>query len=551
MKKILVWIGFVSSLLIQASGEDCCSSISKNIYQPHAFSAYSSREIMLMKQAYVNVLDRDNWQGTLSFATEYMQNFGKNCYENLGAMPFWSGTNQMTIGTNDGKSDLDAYQFGMGDVTKVGTISLKPRVQHVGTDMLLHFTQNKFGKGFYFKVKAPLGAMSIHSKLEEDAAVLNNAVDTTWLSYPSPNNRYKTLTEAFNGGSVDLTGTLAKTGVSSNLHKPIALEKGRISCCKLTAIRFADISATVGWNVIGSEKGFLGLGFKLSCPTGNVPESKFIMEPIFGRAGHWGVGAELSGSYKLWSDQASDKSLDMWVQSEIIHLMHGRRPSWRSFDLAQNGPGSKYMLLQFYFAGNDGYVPSFVTQAVNVTTLPVLSSFSVEGSTACMFDYKSGNWNYGIGFDFWARSKEKLDFDQCNLINENIANLNDYAVLGRQISEDAGTSTELFRCEPLARINKSQPRQIAAVLPAQYASTIKDARLSENRIPGNLYEALDVCGAAEQRVFTGKLFGQVGYTWKLHNYNPNLSIYGSVELAESKKNMANLWSVGLQSSLNF
>jgi len=55
-----------------------------------------------------------------SFATQYMQNFGAKCSscKNLGSLPFWGalGNNSMTIGNNDGRADLDAYQFSLGNV---------------------------------------------------------------------------------------------------------------------------------------------------------------------------------------------------------------------------------------------------------------------------------------------------------------------------------------------------------------------------------------------------------------------------------------------------
>lgn len=552
MKNYFLFQILLCSLFFQNSFTD--SVISKNLFQSHSFGSSSAREILLMKQAYVDLLDHDEWQGTLSLATEYSQNFGNSSLQTLGAMPFWSGSNIMTIGTNDGRSDVDAYQFGMGDVTELGSICLQPCIQQVGTDMLLYFAQNKFSSGLFFKLKASPGAMSIYAKSHEDPALLDSSENTSWLSYPSPKNRYKSLTEALNGGSVDLAGTLNNAGISSSVHKPIALEKGRISCCKLSSIRLADLSATLGWNLVGSEYGFWALGCKLSCPTGTVPQGKYVLEPIFGRAGHWGIGAEFSSHYTLL--QCDDHSLDVWLQGEVMHVLHGRRPSWRSFDLKANGPGSKYMLLQFYYASNTsgsnptGYVPSFITQAVNITTLPVFSSYAVEGSAACMFDYHFGNINLGFGAQVWGRSKERLEFDTCNLINQNAVNLNDYAVLGRQISEDATTLTELYYCEPLARINKSLPVQGVGGAVNQYPDRVKDARVSINRIPANLYDALDVCSAAEQRAITGMLFGQIGYTWNLYRYDPNISLYGSIELAESGKSMINTWSVGLQLALN-
>ncbi len=333
---------------------DCCDDTGssclygKNTWQPRPFSSYGSREIIMLKDLYDHPFKQDAWDGTLSVATEYMRGTNNSCpSKNLGGMPFWSGTNSMIIGDNDGTADLDAYQFGMGDILKQGSISLNPEIQQVGTDFLLHFTQYKHDRSLYFKIKANLGAMMIHSKLCEDAAVLDPSTDRVWPLYPSVSSRYQSLSQAFAGGS-----TSSDAIVSSSLHKPLALEYGRISCCKLTSIKLGDIITTLGYNIHADKNGFVGVGIKLSCPTGTVPKAKFIFEPIFGRAGHWGIGLDVTGHHKYELQRCKDASLDLWMQADIMHLTTGRKPNWRSFDLKQNGPGSKYMIVQFYVPTN-------------------------------------------------------------------------------------------------------------------------------------------------------------------------------------------------------
>ncbi|MCX5923088.1 MAG: hypothetical protein NTU89_00825, partial [Candidatus Dependentiae bacterium] len=143
---------------------NCPTSV--NTWLPRPFSAYSSRQIIQEKSLLQTESNRDEWFGTLSFATEYMANFGQKCggCKNLGARPFWSGNNTMTIGNGTGAADLDAYQFGLGNVNVDekgigGTISLNPQIMHVGTDLMLYFTQKKDERGLFFKINAPLGAM--------------------------------------------------------------------------------------------------------------------------------------------------------------------------------------------------------------------------------------------------------------------------------------------------------------------------------------------------------------------------------------------------------
>ncbi len=619
-KKLLIMLSLISIAAIATDDCDSCSrqcnvdcAQSINLWQPHAFMAYSSRDIMQKRTFFTNESHRqEGYQGFFSIATEYMQNFGEKCppsCKNLGARPFWSGTNTMTYGTNNGESNLDAYQFGMGNVDGQGTIQLNAKVQHVAAEPMLYFTKRKDERGFFFSLKAPIGAMSVTTNLTEVVANPTNTPDYQWLTYPAPNGRYQTLTEAWQSGEFD------GDQVNSSRHKLLVLTQGRIADCKLTSIRMGDLTGVFGYKAWASEKGFLDIGVKVTCPTGNVPEGIYVLEPIFGRAGHWGVGGEVTFHHKAWESKEGNKGLDIWFQGDVVHLFSGRTPNMRTFDLKANGAGSKYLLLQHYTAANPtdgagainpspavnpyGYVASFVTQAANVTTMPVKSTFAAEGTAALAVDLYKDNWNLMVGGEVWARSKECLKLDCCNLVKERVANLNEYAVLGRQISEDAsyingtgtgagvlggasfnatnaapGTIFYLNLCQPDAKINESLDRATISSIgassftayPSLSGSTstayylnssaiptgLADARDPKNRISANLNEALDLAGASASRALTGKVFGQLGYTWKEHHYTPNLAVIGSAEFVGGCNNNAvNLWSVGVQGSVNF
>ena len=539
---------------------DCCEvektkncNFSKNLWQPRAFSSYSSREILMLKDLYDHPFKHDQWDGTISFATEYIENIKtKNPETNLGAMPFWSGTNSMKIGNNDGSSDVDAYQFGMGNVIKQGSISLNPKVQQIGTDFLLHFTRYKHDRGFFFKLKIPVGVIKIDANVYENSAELSEAVDENWLMYPPYQARYDSLSQAFAGGTAGEDFV-----IGGSLNKPLALDFGRISCCELKSVRVGDLTASVGYNILADEHYYLGVGVKGSFPTGTVPTGKFIFEPIFGRAGQWTIGIDLTGHYKHWLNEQEGKSLDFWIQSEVLNGHNGRKPNWRSFDLKKNGPGSKYMLVQFYFPANPtpenstGRVPSFITQAINLTTLPVLSSFLVEGALSAMIEYSDKNWTSALAVDLWGRSSECLKIDTCNLVNENSQNLNDFAVLGRQISEENSGSSNaipLYYCEPCAKINKSINRVLSQ---ENVPNGVKDARISSNRIPESLYEALDIEGAAEGRVVSIKLTPSFGYAWRKSKCSPVLNIFTGFEVTSYNSLRVYNWSVGVQAAFNF
>lgn len=521
---------------------ECDSPTSQNLWQPHAFSNYALREVLIMKGLDLEATG-ETWVNRFGFASEYMQSFGHNC-AGIGAMPFWSGSNTMTIGNNDGKADLDAYQFGLGNVevngeTGVGgTITLNPKVQHVGTDLLWYGMQNEDKVGAYAKVKIPLGAMRITSDLcQSPVEQVENDVIPGYFVAPL---RFNSVGAALQGGT--------------NLQDPL-YAYGKIAACPKTVIRLGDITAALGANFIAKENSLFGAAFKVSCPTGNVPQALYMLEPVFGRAGHWGVGGEIQGRYRheLDSDKCGIQYINFWMQAEAMHLFSGRKPSFRSFDLKANGKGSKYLLLQHYHYNNAGtaFVSDYVIPAINVTTLPVVSTFAVEGNIAAMIDFVRDDWNLSIGGEFWGRSGEKLSVDCCVNDDRNNFftdyNLNDYAVLGRQQMNIDGQTTTTW-CQPLAKINQSVDayRGVGPV-----PAGVEDGALAQNRIPADYNKALDICGAQADRIYTGKVLGEIGYTWSQHCHVPHLSVFGGAEFSANKNNWVNLWSVGLQGSVQF
>ncbi|MBM18049.1 MAG: hypothetical protein CL947_03210 [Epsilonproteobacteria bacterium] len=546
---------------------NCLSKqLGKNTWQPRPCSSYGYQDIVMMQPVYGSNYHHNQWQISCMLHPDYMQSFNTLCNNDcsLGIMPFWSQSNIMTIGNNgvsdtngytsiNGQvpilalpADVDGYQFGLGNAKTIGELSITPTIKHIGGNFMFYAVYNKPIQGFFLKVKAPLGAMISSLHVHEKNAQFEKNIDEQWVSYPSPESRFNSLTDAWMGASISASSQNEIT-LKSRLHQSLTLEKGKLFCGKMTSIRLADIALSTGLTLSHSENNFLSFGIKATLPTGTIPLSTYIFEPIFGRAGHWGLGGEITSFYK-WQ-LAESKEFSIWMQTDFLHLFHGRSPNFRSFDLQQNGPGSKYLLTQFYFPSNTGRIPSFVTQAVNLTTLPVISSFDIEGSIACIINYDNNNWNYGLGIDFWGRSCEKITIDCCGLIKESSPNLNDFAVLGRQISENsANIAEDLFYCEPRARINKSEPRRL---VPNMYDNNIKDARLSENRIPQNFYEALDIAGASEPQSISYKYITYAGYTWKNNQYSPNLKLVGGVEIAKYGTFKLHSWSIGLQNSLNF
>lgn len=535
-----------SASLLQAdtstcSSTACCSgcATSQNLWQPHAFSVSMAREVLLEKPAWIMTNDVEGWHGTFGVGFEYMKNWGESCKctpkccTSLGAMPFWSSTNsnEMTIGDNSGDYDLDVYQMGLGPVTTTGTVRLDPSLYQTGGDFLLYAGAHRSERGFFIKIHGPVGIMVISPRISDGGDLepveypvgsLTNAAVTAPL--------YENIDEAFAGG------------VSGGNLK--SMKFGRIPSCKISSsVKFGDLGFALGYNLYADEVKHIGIALRFGAPTGNKADGVYTLEPIFGRNGHWTAGGELIAHWRVWESDTDDRYLDIWFDGVAEHLFSSNHT--RSFDLKQNGRGSKYLLVAKY-TGTPGVYQNEINNAINLTTLPVESTFSVEGNFAVMFDFHMRCWSAGIGYEGWGRTCESL---KINCSCPGSINLNEYAVLGRQTPYATDGTTVLDLCQPLAQIGESADHKNTAGANASLG--ILSATDATNRIPAELSDAIDIDGQHAHPVYTSKVFAQVAYTWKDSDYVPYLGLSGSGEFNQSYNNAANFWSVGVQGGLAF
>jgi hypothetical protein len=535
--------------------------------------------------------DKDNYRIYFDAITDYRQNFCSSGCKDFNSLSFWSGSNTLTIGTNNGEADIDGYNLGLGynfetDANGVaGKLTLNNNVRQVATNFKLYYEHNKHASGFYMKLDVPLVALTVNSDLTEEPAVNTNTssafltqttstgsvINYANSNYLTPQNYYVSASQYFMGGTDSCS---SMNGVHD---KPIRLRSGGFIHPHTTYVRVADLTAAVGYNLITESDNRFLIGFKFSAPTGNLPSAFSMYEPILGRAGMWAVGGEIYGHYKVWEGKNNDKALYLNMQGEAFHLMANRRPSFRSFDLLANGKGSKYLLVQRYNseylnianAYASAYVPKELTPAINITTLPIRSKISVEGSFAGQIKYvHDDTWAIALSGEIFGRSEEKLSIDSYSVIDFKYPNLNDYAVVGRQVGQyliNNSTNTEsqnLYAnlCEPLATINKSQnpiqltgnviPPSTSVTVPTTLPEGIADATDSKNRIPAEFDKALDICGAQVPSVLSGSIMLSVEKIWKDTHLVPAVSIFGGAQL-NNNNSLPQMWVVGINGNFQF
>jgi hypothetical protein len=322
----------------------------------------------------------------------------------------------------------------------------------------------------------------------------------------------------------------------------IPMQYGLIDGKRNSGAKFGDIEMTLGYNFVCDEDYLFGAGLRASGPSANKPECQYILEPLFGRGMGWGVGGYVHGKMKLWENN-NDRTLSVNMMGTILHLM--KTDTIRSFDLAANGPGSKYLLVANY-SGNE-YQGS-IQNLINLSTLAAESSLSAEGDASIALSFTSKGLAVDFGYNFWGRTAEELTITGEFPVST-------YAVLGRQgIGFIDDPSFNSNACQPLAYINLSadsiensdpgtagNSATVDSVVTSQ--SSVVLATLPANRIAGNA--DFDVHAAEQASASTSKIFARCVYTFQDYVVCPFVGLSGEFEISTSKNNAISQWGVAL------
>jgi len=537
IKKLFVSLAAFSALQLSASADSL--STSKNFFQPRAFSANLAREMLMEGSKH---RDSDGWYGEFSATAVYQRSWAQgneegsvsNGANGLGIFPFWSGSNVMSLGGNTEATNVDVYQFGLGPVNlqnTPGSIALDPLVYQAGADFMFVVGSSANEPCFFAKIKAPVAVYNINPNLTE--------VQVTPVVYPegalnlsanTVNEPALSMTQAFAGNQPN--GQTAQGDF-------IPMQYGLINGDQSTGAKFGDIEMTAGYRFVSNDDNSFSVAVRAAAPTGGQATGQYLLEPIVGRGGNWGLGGYLDGHVKLWEGN-NENSFQLKFMANAMHLFNA--DTVRSYDLIENGQGSKYLLAANYAGGTYG---NQVQNLINITTLDSTSSFGVEGEAVVTFAYVARGWTVDLGYDFWGRSAETLT------ITGSFAD-QQYAVLGRQgvgLSGDGATNANA--CQPLAQIDLSAAAVSSVPTNAGPAVNQTDVVLATNQVNRVSLAQLNVEGAEQDTALTSKVFSKVTYEWVDSDYRPHLGVMGEFEISTSNNNALPQWSIALVGGVSF
>ena len=201
----------------------------------------------------------------------------------------------------------------------------------------------------------------------------------------------------------------------------------------------AEIRAVLGWNFLNDEEEdyHFGIGIYAAAPTGSSVgnaecngkgdgKGRYLFEPIVGNGHHWELGAQVTGHHIFWRNDDDSKNCGIYLESNISHMFGANQI--RCFDLKSAGSSSRYMLAQYLDSnrnsypslGNSGLVDSLGLEfgniyapVANLTVRNVKSVIAVQADIGITVSYRSNNFQWDLGYDFWATTPEDLSIENC------------------------------------------------------------------------------------------------------------------------------------------
>jgi len=535
LKKFLI----CAAISITTSSIFAINQISQNCFVARPFSMDIPQEIMAQQSAYTYMSDAtsQNWFGTIQAIAQYNQAFGTENSTGIGSLPFWNGSNSMTVGRNTfgitNPYDVDSYQFGLGNTINSGLITLSPQIYSAGLRFFLFAGPHETSPGFFGKINIPCGCSSINPNLNEVNQIIGQVYSVGEMNTAASNAQgglgfpiYNNMTQAFAGGNQQIAVANGTGTATPNNSVFQGLQYGTIQGKQTSDFQFGDIDICYGYNFITNDHSHMGIGVRLSAPLGNKPKSIYMLEPIWGNGGHWGVGAEIIAHTVMW-EGSNENEIQFWFDAQAVHLFKAMHH--RSFDLIANGPGSKYLLVKDL--GASGNTPQQLIQPfINLSTLPVFSTIGVAYDAAAYVQLSYGNWQVGIGYNIAGKSCENLEILE-------LLQPGRYAILGQQYNEVAGVAHTY--CDPTAKINAAMPSAQGSTILGSYAKNIS----------GN--SALDLAACQAQGACSSKFFMQAVHRWIQTDYCPTIAAQASIECSTSGNSAISQWSLGMRGGFSF
>lgn len=510
---LLLAITLLTNLFIQSTSTTWPLQ-GKSFFLPRSQGVNAARDIVGWHH-FINHTDTSGFYGAFAITPEY-----NRAYKTRTIAEYFFGTDVLCISgstvSNRGYNDILADYFGL-PTDYQSQVTVLPKIQNALVDFACYF-----GWGpFYVQIHSPYVWNQTQIELKEDISLIGSDIfyPTFYMAQapiiPPAENFKQAMAGGFTWGDVS-------TG----------LEFGKIACNSLSEKMFADVDIAIGWNFLRRERGLIGSSLRMTIPTGTKPSSRYLLEPLIGNGHHWQVGVGVNAQGLLWEKDA-EQSVNLFFDINIMHLFKAKQI--RSFDLKDNGFGSRYILVKEF--DSNGVYTGKTEPLINITSLMCNTDAAIQIDFVIMFAYQNKNYNFDIGYNGWIRSAEGIELIDC-------------------------FDNKKWGLKGIANVaNFSGP-----INDTQSSATLHGNNLSNQAIvidsnPPVLLNTcdLDLRSGAASRQFTHKIFVHGGYTWEqYHKIKPYAGLGFSVEFEGARpkdlqpnKNAMSLWALWFKTGIGF
>jgi hypothetical protein len=269
-----------------------------------------------------------------------------------------------------------------------GKIQLNPAQRAIG----LRLDYYQAFKDFFFKVSTPI--THVESGLHPKAIGPMIAATEGAGSGQTIINYFEGNVEETTAGSDNLQNKLQYAKIGKNQSRT----------------GLGDIELAAGYSIFKKKGHHFKAGIDLTIPTGNKAKGEWLMEPITGNGGYWGLGVFADSKFLLWKHEKG--KIEFLTAANLQYLFSNNEK--RTLGLKDYGGRNYFALAQYYLAGQQGTNALF--PAANVLTQDVKVepqlNFELMASTVLISD----NFTFEFGYNLFYKEKEtiKLRHDWTN-----------------------------------------------------------------------------------------------------------------------------------------
>jgi len=289
-----------------------------------------------------------------------------------------------------------------------GTMSVSPFISQFIADFNWFVGLDRICEGLFFIVHFPVVSSKWDVGFDECVSVAGI------MEYPA--GYYSDSAIPRTGLLRNMRQYLGHDRTVGDVQEPLEYQKVIGLTGRNVETGLSDVQGALGYDFARGERYHVGIEVRAYAPAGNRPNPRYLFNAVVGNGHHWELGGGLTTHCCIWEDEIH--SVLFYLDANVTHLF--KSGSKRSFNIAGNCAGSRYMMMEEIAQYSDGlfiygdypatdqYIQR-LTPAINITTREVETSFAVQGDVALKFAIYRNNMSVDIGYNFWGRSHEKMN----------------------------------------------------------------------------------------------------------------------------------------------